>query len=121
MAPPTSFREITISYDPDTGKVVVKPDPAPVYWNTGPDSARWTGASSSGHPFTFDVVFEDGRSPFRDVHSVGTPPAYAVVGTENTRVGGSYKYTVVIRGEAGSPVAELDPVIDNSGEPNPDP
>ncbi len=121
MAPPISYRDITITYDGTTGKIEVEPDPAPIYWVTGPDSARWRVATHPGQALTFDIVFDEGRSPFRDLHSTGTPPDYEVIGTDNTRDKGSFKYSVIIRDAQGKAVKEVDPIIDNSDTPVPDP
>lgn len=116
MAATARYAEIKIDYDRGTGKIVVVPENAPLYWEVGPADARWRRKDGTGVTWEFDIEFKDGRSPLRVIdHSTG-PAGYEVTGTDNTREAGLFPYTVVIR-EGTKVLGRLDPSLDNNPSP----
>jgi hypothetical protein len=119
MAPAQKYVDITITYDPRTGKITVSPDPAQLYWVTGPDSARWRVGTTPSTAASFDIQFGTGSSPFTSSGLNLGPSAPALIGTGNTQVKGTFKYSVVFRDASGNVVASEDPRLDNTDQPDP--
>jgi len=119
MAPTEKYRDITITYNGATGVISVSPDPAQLFWVTGPDSARWRAGSSPSAAASFEIEFEGGSSPFRDSGLDLDASGPALIGTGNTKVRGSFKYSVVFRDADGKELARKDPRLDNTDQPDP--
>ncbi len=117
MAVTQKYVEITITYNPQTGKIAVSPDPAQLYWVTGPDSARWKVGTTPSKAASFDIQFDAGGSPFTDSGLNLDASGPALIGTGNTQVKGTFKYSVVFRDDNGNVVASKDPGLINDDEP----
>ena len=117
MAKKEKYRNITIDYDKKTGEITVDPDPAKVYWVTGPDAARWKVKGKPDGAASVDIEFDQGGSPFTGSGlnlETGNP---GLIGNGNTRVNRSYKYSVVFRDADGNEVVRKDPVLENGDTP----
>jgi len=117
MASSGKYCDITITYNAPTGVITVSPDPAQLYWVTGPDSARWRAGSSPSMAASFDIEFERGNSPFRDSGLTLDASGPALIGTGNTQVKGTFKYSVVFRDADGKVLAQVDPGLQNGDTP----
>ncbi len=118
MAVTQKYVDVTITYDAQTGKIAVSPDPAQLYWVTGPDSARWRVGSTPSKAGSFDIHFDAGGSPFTDSGLNLDASGPALIGTGNTQVKGTFKYSVVFRDANGNVVASEDPRLDNDDQPH---
>jgi hypothetical protein len=117
MAKKEKYRNITIDYDKKTGAITVDPDPAKLFWVTGPDAARWKVKGKPDGAASVDIEFENQRSPFKDSGldlETGNP---GLIGNGNTQVKGSFKYSVVYRDADGNEVARVDPGLQNGDTP----
>ncbi len=117
MAVTQKYVDITITYNAQTGVVDVSPDTAQLYWLAGPDSARWRVGPTSSPAGSFDIEFQGGNSPFSASGLNLDSGGPALIGTGNTRVKGTFKYSVVFRDAAGKELAHKDPSVVNDDQP----
>ncbi|MGC8917354.1 MAG: hypothetical protein ACP5NF_10295 [Thermoanaerobaculum sp.] len=113
------YREVKVTL---SGKTVrCDPDPAVLYFNSGPDCLRFV---FPGMPKEVDSVVIRWKDPSRPLFagwglapsSVGSHLA-EVITRGNNRVPGKYFYSVELLDAAGSVVAEADPGVENQGDP----
>lgn len=93
----------------EDNKVAATPSTATVNFEVGPDSVVWDVSQMSPKAAFVAVEFKTG-SPFK---AMGAKLSGGILGTENTKIGGDYDYTIIAYDSAGKEISRLDPRIRN--------
>jgi hypothetical protein len=90
-------------------KVGASPSTATLNWKEGPDSVVWDVSQMAVKAAFVAIEFKK-DSPFK---AMGEKLSGGILGTENTKIGGDYDYTIIAYDSNGKEIARLDPRIVN--------
>jgi len=113
------YRDVTVKA---SGKVVrCDPDPAVLYFRTGPDCLRFAFPDPPKEVASVVIRWKDPSRPL--FAGYGFAPSSVgsrlpdIVTRGNNQIPGHYEYTVQLLDAQGQVVAEVDPGADNQGDP----
>jgi len=93
----------------EDNKFGVTPSTATINYEVGPDSVVWDVSQLKSKAAAVAIEFKKG-SPFK---AMGTKLSGGILGTENTKIGGDYDYTIIAYDATGKEISRLDPRIVN--------
>ena len=93
----------------EDNKVGATPSTATVNFELGPDSVVWDVSQMAPKAAFVAIEFKK-DSPFK---AMGEKLGGGILGTENTKVGGDYDYTIIAYDSSGKEITRLDPRIRN--------
>lgn len=113
------YRDVSVTL---FGKVVrCDPDPAVLYFRKGPDCVRFTFPEVPQKVASVVIRWKDPQRPL--FAGWGTAPSTVgshlpdIITRGNNQVPGRYEYTVELLDAQGQLVAQVDPGMENQGEP----
>lgn len=113
------YREVKVTL---TGKrITCDPDPAVLYYKTGPDCVRFTFPGIPKNVNSVVIRWKDGQRPL--FAGMGSAPSSVgshlpdLITQGNCQVDGRYPYAVELYDAQGQLVAEVDPDVENRGDP----
>lgn len=113
------YREVKVTLSGQ--HITCHPDPAVLYYRTGPDCLRFTFPGMSKNVQSVVVRWKDGKRPL--FSGMGSAPSSVgshlpdLITRDNCQVDGRYSYAVELYDDQGKLVAEVDPEVDNQPDP----
>lgn len=113
------YREVKVTL---SGKrITCHPDPAVLYYNTGPDCLRFSFPGMAKGVASVVVRWKNGQRPL--FSGMGSAPSSVgshlpdLITRGNCQLPGRYSYAVELYDAKGQLVAEVDPQVENQGDP----